>query len=118
MTYQFHSTTEVLSRIDDERAWWESILQPATPAQMSMPGVAGTWTFKDVAGHRGGRQRWTLDRLAAGIQGESEPPGHWPADYLDIEQEEESVERINNWIYDSNRNRPVEDVLAESRAME
>lgn len=115
MSETTYTTDGAVNRIDDERAWWESILNATTPENMEQPGVAGAWSLKDVVAHLSGWQRRTLDRLAAGCQGESAPLPPWPLELEEIEDEDESVDRINAWIYESNRGRSVAEVLAESR---
>ena len=105
--------TELLDRIERERQGWEALLAEVGEERMARPGVAGAWTFKDVAGHLNGWRERTLQRLEAARRGGSPPAPPWPAE-LD-EETDDGTDRINDWIYRRNKDRPLEDVLAESR---
>jgi hypothetical protein len=108
--------TDVLAEIDRQRAWWEGLLAEVGEERMERPGAAGDWTFKDVVAHLSGWQRRTLDRLQAVRHDQPAPPLPWQADLGRIDDDGDAeVERINNWIYQRNRDRSAADVLAESR---
>jgi hypothetical protein len=107
--------TTVLDRFDRQRAWWEGLLAEVGGERMTQPGVGGPWTFKDHVAHLSGWQRRTLGRLDASRRGLAPPPSEWPAAFEQIEDEDEAVEAVNAWLYDRNRDRPLADVLAESR---
>ena len=66
--------TELLERIDAERAGWETLLSEVGEARMEQPGAAGDWTFKDVVAHLNGWRKRTVDRLQAASRGEAPPP--------------------------------------------
>ena len=99
---------ELLAQIDEETAVWERLLAEVGEERMLLPGAGDDWTFKDVMSHLIGWRRRSLARLEAAQQGTAPPPSPWPAD-LDDE------DAINAWIYEQNRERPLADVLAESR---
>jgi hypothetical protein len=63
--------------------------------------------MKDIIAHLTGWNRWLVTRLQAALRGEPEPLPHWPA-HLQTEDE------INAWIYESNRERSVRQVLGET----
>ncbi|MEA2584077.1 MAG: hypothetical protein QOF33_2162 [Thermomicrobiales bacterium] len=107
--------TEVLARIDQERAWWEGLLAEVGEERMEQRGATGDWTFKDVVAHLSGWQRRTLDRLQAARHDQPVPQSPWPAEFDAIEDEDESVQRINDWLYERNRDRLLAEVLAQSR---
>jgi hypothetical protein len=107
--------TDVLAEIDRQRDWWERLLAEVGEERMERPGAAGDWTFKDVVAHLSGWQRRTLNRFQAVRHDQPVPPPPWSAELGPIEDEDEEVERINDWIYERNRDRSVTDVLAESR---
>ena len=102
-----------LDQIERHRESWEAIVAEAGSANMERPGAAGEWTFKDVAGHLNGWRSRTVERLEAAARDEAPPPAAWPADLSD--ETDEGVEAINRWIYERNRDRPGDDILAESR---
>ena len=89
---------------------WEDLIAEIDPARMEEPDVVGFWSFKDFAGHMVGWNRRNLDKLAAAQRGEPEPATPWPSEL-------ESDDEINAWFYDRNRERPIEDILMEERAV-
>jgi hypothetical protein len=104
----------LLERIRNERAIWEDLLAEVGEERMTQPGATGDWSFKDVVGHLNDWRILTLTKLDAARRGDLQPADPpWPA-HLDEDNEEE-LEQINRWIYDHNRNRPLADVLQESR---
>lgn len=117
MTISTIGRTDVLAEIDRQRAWWEGLLAEVGEERMEQPGATGNWTFKDVVAHLSGWQRRTLDRLQAVRHGQPTPPLPWQAALGPIGDEDgdDQVQRINDWLYERNRNRPLTDVLAESR---
>jgi hypothetical protein len=100
--------TELLDDLNKEQAQWEALLAQIGEARMDQAGVAGHWSIKDIVAHLTGWRRRTVARLQAAKRGEPEPPTAWPA-HLQTDDE------INAWIYDTNRDRSVRDVLADSR---
>jgi hypothetical protein len=102
-----------LDRIERAQRSWEAIVAEVADAGMERPGAAGTWTFKDVAGHLNGWRRRTVDRLEAAVRDEVPPPSPWPDELND--ETDEGVEAINGWIYERNRHRPAAAILAEAR---
>src|SRR5215211_7419702 len=107
------SKTDWLDQLARARETWEAIVDEAGDAGMDRPGAAGDWTFKDVAGHLNGWRERSVDRLEAAVRGEAPPPAPWPEGMSD--ETDEGVEEINRWIYERNRDRPAEEILAESR---
>src|SRR5436309_3297788 len=75
---------------------------------MTERGVTPDWSVKDVVAHLTGWRKRTVARLQAAARGEPEPAPLWPA-HLQTDDE------INAWIYEQNKDRPLADVLAESR---
>ena len=102
--------TELLDELKAENARWEALLSEIGEERMTQPGVAGDWSVKDIIAHLVGWRRRTVARLRAASRNEPEPPSPWPAH---LQEDDE----INNWIYESNRDRPLVDVLADSRQL-
>lgn len=75
---------------------------------MDRPGVNGDWSMEDNVAHLTGWNRWLVARLQAAQRNEPEPPPPWQAQ---LQTEDE----INAWIYESNRERPVGEVLDETQ---
>jgi Protein of unknown function (DUF1706) len=100
---------EVIAAIARERDAWEALLAEVGEDRMLEPGPMGAWTFKDLVAHLPGWRSRSLDRLEAAARGEPEPPPPWPAEL-------ETDDEINDWIQAANRDRPLADVLRDSRA--
>jgi hypothetical protein len=75
---------------------------------MEQPGVAGDWSIKDIVAHITGWRRRTVARVRAASRGEPEPPPYWPAEL-------KTDDEINDWIYASNRDRSLNEVLDDSQ---
>lgn len=95
---------DAISRIHDERADWQALLNEVGEDHMEQPGPMGNWTFKDLAGHLLGWRNRTLDLIEAGLDGSPPPP--WPSNLT-------TDDEINQWIYDQHRDRPIADILAD-----
>jgi hypothetical protein len=100
--------SELLNWLREEYQAWETFLDQVGPARMDQPGVNGDWSMKDIVAHLTGWQPRLTANLQAAARGEPEPPPPWPAH---LEEDDD----INAWIYESNRERSVREVLDESR---
>ena len=100
--------SELLDWLRGEYHQWEAFLDQIGLARMDQPGVNGDWSMKDVVAHLTGWNRRLVDRLQAAGRGEPEPPSHWP-EHLQTEDE------INAWIYETNRERSVHEILSETQ---
>jgi hypothetical protein len=99
--------SELLAQIERERVFWEQLVAEVGEEHMLESGATGDWTFKDVVAHLNGWRRKTLARLNAARAGQTPAPPPWPAHF----NEEADVEEINAWIYQANRDRPLQEVL-------
>src|SRR4051794_9527662 len=99
---------EMLDRLDADNRRWEALLAEIGEARMTEPGVGGPWSMKDIIAHLTGWRKRSVARLQAAGPGEPEPPMPWPASL-------QTDDEINDWIYEQNRDRPLDAVLADSR---
>lgn len=99
--------SEFLNGLREEYQQWEALLDQIGEERMDQPGVAADWSIKDIVAHLTGWRRRTIARLQAAQRGEEEPPPYWPA-HLQTDDE------INAWMYESNRDRSVREVLGDS----
>lgn len=104
---------ELLEKIQQEAAIWEAFLAEVGEERMEQPGAMGEWTFKDAVAHLSGWRGNTLAQLEAAARGDAAQPRYWPGDW--DEESDEGVEQINQWMYAENRDRPLYEVLDESR---
>ncbi len=102
------SKAQLLTDLQDEQAQWEALLGDIGEAHMTQPGVAGKWSIKDIVAHLTAWRRRTVGRFQAALRHEPTPPPPWPPE-LPTDDE------INAWMHASDRDRPLADVLAESR---
>jgi hypothetical protein len=102
------SKTQLLEDLQTENKGWEALLAEIGEARMTQRGVTPDWSVKDVVAHMTGWRRRTVARLQAAARGEPEPAPLWPA-HLQTDDD------INAWIYAQNKDRPLADVLADSR---
>ncbi len=105
------SKAQLLQTIDDEKAIWEALLAEVGERRMETPGAMGDWTFKDVVAHLSGWRKRSVARLTAAATDTPLLPMAWVADLPDTADDD----AINEWIYTQNRDRPLAEVLAESR---
>lgn len=98
------SKQSLLEALHAERLAWEALLAEVGPARMEDTGVTGDWTMKDTIAHLTTWWRREVAILAAAQRGEVPPP-HPP-------QSEVAV--INQWVYLTNRDRPLEDILRDA----
>lgn len=101
------SKQALLDELQAENQQWVTLLNQIGEAHMAEPGVAGEWSIKDIVAHLTGWRKYTVARLQAAHQGNSEPAPPWPAHL-------QSDDEINDWIYESNRHLSVQAVLADS----
>ena len=104
------SKAQLLNDLKDEQAHWEALLGEIGEAHMTQPGVAGDWSIKDIVVHLTSWRRWTVTRFQAALRHESSFSPPWPPNL-------ETDDEINAWIYAANKDRPLSDVLEESRAV-
>lgn len=73
---------------------------------MLEPGPMGEWTFKDMAAHLAAWRNARIPMIEAIGRGEPIPAPPWPAALDDDD-------RVNAWFQDRDRDRPLDDVLAD-----
>lgn len=100
--------SDLLQWLQEEYQQWQAFLDQIGPERMEQPGVSAHWSVKDIIAHLTTWHRDLVLRLQAIQRGEPDPPPPWP---LHLEGEDE----INQWIYDTNRSRPVQEILDETQ---
>ena len=99
------SKAQLLTELNNENASWLALLDDIGEANMTQPEVAGGWSIKDIVAHLTEWRRRTVRRFQAALNHESDvTPTPWPSE---LQEDDE----INAWIYESNRDRPLADVL-------
>ncbi len=105
------SKPEVLAAMQREYQNIENAIGSLSEAQLSVPGAYpdSDWTVKDTMAHLSAWMRRTMDRM---------PGGKPPPEPIRIPPGEDwntSIERLNVYYYQQNRQRPLGDVLSEFR---
>jgi hypothetical protein len=98
----------LIELIEQERAGWEALIVDVGEERMTQPGATDHWSFKDVAAHLAAWRNRGVLRLKAAKRGEKAAPPPW----AHLPQTDDD---INAWIYQEYRDRPLADVLQESR---
>lgn len=110
--------SQINARLAEERSHWESIVAEVDPAWTSEPNAIGDWSFKDVVAHLAGWRQRFVDELVAVVQGTPTPDLGWPHTAEETEdgspEAEDRLQAINDWIYEQNRTRTYDQVLARS----
>ena len=105
------SKEQLIAEIHSEHAAWLALLDEIGEANMIQPEVAGGWSIKDIVAHITGWRRRTVLRFRAALDPTVDMTPLWPAGL----NADDDVDKINDWIYKTNRDRPLADVLNDSR---
>jgi hypothetical protein len=97
---------KLLEALRVKRAEWDALLAEVPESQMTELGVAGEWSVKDIIAHLTYHERWFADRLHETLRGEI---------YVPTEMDRMDFDERNDRIFQQNRDRPLPEVLAESR---
>lgn len=104
----FSQQNALLIELRKEQAAWEALLDEIGEAHMTQPEVAGGWSIKDIVAHLTGWRRRSVRRFQALLHHEPDFSPPWPPELREDDE-------INAWMYEANRNRPLADVLSDSR---
>jgi hypothetical protein len=107
---QLNTRSALLDTVRGLREEIDRVVAAAGEARLVQPGSFGELSCKDVIAHLTGWRLVTAARLEAGLRGE-EPVFPWPAQF----DEEHDLDAINAWFYETNRDKPLAQVLDESR---
>jgi hypothetical protein len=108
------SKKQLVASMQSEQAAWLALLDEIGEENMTQPEVAGGWSIKDIVAHITGWRRRTVLRFRAALDPTIDMTPPWPAEMGELD-EDDDVDQINAWIYKTNRDRPLADVLGDSR---
>ncbi len=97
---------QLLENLQSKRAEWDAALASVPESRMNEPNVAGYWSVKDLIAHLTYFEKWLANRLHEHLHGQN-----YVMQPIDTMPDDER----NEIIYQANRNRPLADILAESR---
>ena len=91
--------------ISTERARFENILDGLSEAQMTLPGVEGFWSIKDILAHIAAWERLAYDRVHAAVSGE--------ALKFPLIKGDDDVNAFNADVYKRNKSQPLVKIISE-----
>ena len=103
------SKDQLLKDIHAERRQLESNLSALSAGEMICPGVTGSWSVKDILAHLVAWEKLFIGWYQAGLQGgafTTQPVG----------MSKIAIDNINQRIYQQNKSRTLDDILAEFHA--
>jgi hypothetical protein len=98
--------SELLDLMHEGRARWEGVIAEVGDELMTLPGVEGDWSVKDIVAHVN-YYEWALLRYLDGALHNEKPASNPQTAGMDMDQR-------NAWIHENNRARSIQDVLEES----
>ena len=98
------SKQDLLEKLELERRHLEALLREIGAHRMEQVGVTPDRNMKNTIAHLTTWWRREVSRLAAAARGER-PPDHPP---------QSEVQIINEWVFLTNRDRPLSDVLRDA----
>lgn len=103
------SKDQLLKDILTERRRLERYLSALSAKDMLKPGVTGVWSVKDILAHLAAWEKLFCEWYQAGIQGGSSAT-------TPVGMCQGAIDALNQQIYEQNRRRALEDILAEFHA--
>jgi hypothetical protein len=103
------SKDQLLKDIRTERRRLEKTLFILSAEDMVQPGVTGAWSVKDILAHLTAWERLFLDWYSSGLHGST-------SETTPVGMSQIRMDALNQQIYEQNRRRSLDDVLAEFHA--
>ena len=94
--------SQLLQMVRSEANAFEALVATLSDAHLAEPGVTGQWAVKDILSHI----TWWQLRMLKKLDNQQPPFG------LPGEEEEETVARINDEVYNAHRDQPAAEVRA------
>jgi len=104
---------ELLGAIRAEHQHMEELLSTLTPEQLTAPVFDAGWSVKDHLAHLMAWEKLMLGWIAASLRGE--PVVRFAPGFETAESAPEVMDALNNHLYEQNRSRTLDDVLADFR---
>lgn len=101
----------LLATINDMRSSLNAVIDQVGADAATEPDTFGFWSFKDLIAHLTGWRELTAIRLEA-AKADVDPQAPWPDDLT----EEDDVGQINQWLFEKDRDKSLEQVVRETNA--
>ena len=98
---------QLVQSIRTEQIAWRALLTEVGDQRITLPNAVGAWSIKDMVAHVTFWEQRAVEWLIA-AQNNHAPARHPWTDGLSEDEE-------NAWIFDANKDRPLQDILEESR---
>jgi hypothetical protein len=105
---------ETVAKLRGEFNSWEELLSHLPEAEITAPQLPSNLSVKNVIAHLWAWQQRSIARLEAGLHNREPRFPRWPAEF--DPDSDDDTERVNAWIYETNRDRPWSDVYREWRS--
>src|SRR4051812_17414218 len=102
----------LLDLMELERAAWDALISQFSTERLLQPGVVGDWSVKDVVTHVAAYEDWTAEQIEGGRRGEV--PSSQEYEEMGT-QGWYDVNIRNQFMYEQNRDKSIDQVLAESQ---
>lgn len=100
----------LLQLLHTEMRRWEALAAGLTEAQATDRSAPGGRSVKDELAHLWAWQQRSIARMEAARQQRTPEYPPWPVDG-DPDADDASLDKLNEWIFESNRDRPWTEVL-------
>jgi hypothetical protein len=116
--------SELLTTLQTERTHWESLLEQIGEKRLTISGVVGDWSIKDVIAHIMSYEQYILDRLRETLHGEVYMPSETPEaltayvdkyDYPDFGSPLLDDDEPNAWVIQRYRGEALDTVITKER---
>lgn len=98
------SKNELVEAMVSARNTLDSLIDQIKRSNMTLPGVSGEWSVKDILAHLTAYDRWLALTLA--LRGQK-PPDFWI--------EDTPLDESNRRLFEENRDMPLDEVLQQYR---
>jgi hypothetical protein len=104
---------QILTMLKEEFNRWEELLAGMSEEQITAQHLPSNLSIKDVIAHLWAWQQRSIARLEAALHDKEPEFPRWPAEF---DPEQEDVDQMNAWIYETNRVKPWSRVYGDWRA--
>ncbi|MEO8287322.1 MAG: ClbS/DfsB family four-helix bundle protein [Chloroflexota bacterium] len=105
---------QAISMLRDEFDRWKDLLAGMSEEQINDPQPSSDLSIKDIVAHLWAWQQISVARVEAALHN-TEPQNPWRHQQPDLDPDA-NVDRINAWIYETNRDKSWPDVYEEWHA--
>ncbi len=105
---------EMLDHIRREHARMEDLLASLDRARLVAPILDRGWTIKDYLAHLAAWEKLMLGWVESSVQGQE--PIRFTSGFIETpETGEETMQRLNDYLYEQNKSRSLDEVLQDFR---